>query len=264
MPHSTNIGRPRRRHLSGSADRKLDRRVYNRAPHDPPKPETSMTRLAVRRPARAVRLRARSRARQNEPPAGGMPAPTESAPPGGMPARPRAAARTGRRRPGRAAGRARRGAPRPSAPPICPTASRRGCAGSRCPPGCSNLFTKKNVPLSSWGTGIEFFRRKANFDFVLSFSYQNMSPPRRATGWARAHDAADRHRLRRSSTTSRCWAPTCSFVWHTNFNEWFGIHYGAGIGVAWVRGDILRISNGSRDVHRDERRRRQPVPPDRA
>jgi hypothetical protein len=36
-----------------------------------------------------------------------------------------------------------------------------------------------------------------------------------------------------------------SFVWHTNINEWFGLHYGAGIGVAWVRGDILRISNGT-------------------
>src|SRR5262249_2027665 len=39
-----------------------------------------------------------------------------------------------------------------------------------------DAFTKRNVPLSSWGTGIELFRRKGNFDFVLSFNYQNMSP----------------------------------------------------------------------------------------
>src|SRR5439155_23066821 len=39
-----------------------------------------------------------------------------------------------------------------------------------------NLFTKKNVPLSSWGTGISFFRRKSNFDMVVSVNYQNMSP----------------------------------------------------------------------------------------
>src|SRR5438132_14044516 len=31
-----------------------------------------------------------------------------------------------------------------------------------------NLFTKKNVPLSSWGTGVSFFRRKSNFDMVVS------------------------------------------------------------------------------------------------
>src|SRR5436305_8358209 len=40
-----------------------------------------------------------------------------------------------------------------------------------------NQFTKKNVPLSSWGTGIQAFRRKGNFDIALSFTYQNMAPP---------------------------------------------------------------------------------------
>ena len=134
---------------------------------------------------------------QNEPPAGGMPAPAESAPPGGMPAPaesgPPAA---GRRRPGRAAGRARRGAPRTSASLICRTASRRGCDGSPCPAWLLNVFTKKNVPLSSWGTGIEFFRRKANFDLVLSFSYQNMSPPAGELA-GQGPRCGGRHRLRR-------------------------------------------------------------------
>src|SRR5215212_9990177 len=40
-----------------------------------------------------------------------------------------------------------------------------------------NPFTKQNVPLSSWATGFEFFRRKGNFDLVASFSYINLSPP---------------------------------------------------------------------------------------
>src|SRR5215831_18768585 len=40
-----------------------------------------------------------------------------------------------------------------------------------------NQFTKHNVPLSSWGTGIQAFRRKGNFDIALAFNYQNMSPP---------------------------------------------------------------------------------------
>ena len=30
-----------------------------------------------------------------------------------------------------------------------------------------NVFTKQNVPLSSWGTGISAFRRKGNFYIVI-------------------------------------------------------------------------------------------------
>ena len=181
---------------------------------------------------------------QNEPPARGMPAPAETAPPAGMPA------------------------PAEGVPPAA------GHAGPVVPPGelaeeaptqriadlsygvaarlrwvsvpgwLLNGFTKKNVPLSSWGTGIEFFRRKANFDLVLSFSYQNMSPPPGnwlGTGKDNASYDTDYVVFDNLSTLGA----DLSFVWHTNFNEWFGIHYGAGIGLAWVRGDILRISNGS-------------------
>jgi hypothetical protein len=182
---------------------------------------------------------------QNEPPAGGMPAPAESAPPGGMPA------------------------PAESGPPVP------GPAGPVVPPGelaedaphqriadlsygvaarlrwvsvpgwLLNVFTKKNVPLSSWGTGIEFFRRKANFDLVLSFSYQNMSPPPgNWLGKGAGHPAEVDTDYVVFDNLSMLGADL-SFVWHTNFNEWFGIHYGAGIGLAWVRGDILRISDGS-------------------
>ena len=97
-----------------------------------------------------------------------------------------------------------------------------------------NLFTKQNVPLSSWGTGIEFFRRKANFDFVASFTYQNMSP--RDGNWlGKDHDARARHRLRPVQQASRMWGVDVSFIWHTMFTEWFGMHYGAGIGLGIVQ-----------------------------
>ena len=36
-----------------------------------------------------------------------------------------------------------------------------------------------------------------------------------------------------------------SRVGHTYFTDWFGIHYGAGLGVGIVTGQILRTSNGS-------------------
>ena len=104
-----------------------------------------------------------------------------------------------------------------------------------------NLFTKQNVPLSSWGTGIEFFRRKGNFDFAISLTYLNMSP--HDGNWlGKGHDAGA------PTPTSSSSGPgdvrrRRSFVWHTDFTDWFGMHYGAGIGIGIVAGDILRTSN---------------------
>jgi hypothetical protein len=104
-----------------------------------------------------------------------------------------------------------------------------------------NLFTKNNVPLSSWGTGISFFRRKGNFDLVATLGYQNMSPP--DGNWlGKDHDPAldtDFVQFRNLAL----YTFDVSFVWNTMITDWFGVHYGAGIGVAYVGGDILRTSN---------------------
>jgi hypothetical protein len=35
-----------------------------------------------------------------------------------------------------------------------------------------------------------------------------------------------------------------SFIWHQWFTSWIGMHYGAGIGVAYVRGQILHDDSG--------------------
>jgi hypothetical protein len=104
-----------------------------------------------------------------------------------------------------------------------------------------NLFTDRNVPLSSWGTGIEFFRRKANFDFVASFSYQNMSPP--PGNWLGKDHPANIDTDYVQFNNLALWGVDVSFVWHTMFNEWVGLRYGAGIGVGIVQGQILRTSN---------------------
>ena len=150
---------------------------------------------------------------------------------------------------------------RPIAPPICPTASRRGCAGSRCRRWMLNLFTKKNVPLSSWGTGIEFFRRKGELrPRRCSFSYQNMSPP--DGNWlGKGHDAGDRHRLRRSSTAWRCWAPTSrSSGTRTSTSGSACTTAPASASASW-RGDDPAHQQRQRAVHRGQRRQHQPVPP---
>jgi hypothetical protein len=104
-----------------------------------------------------------------------------------------------------------------------------------------NLFTKKNVPLSSYATALELFRRKGEFDFIVSIGYQNMSPP--DGNWlARGHDASiDTDYVQFKGLAM--WAVDASFVWHTFFNDWFGMHYGAGIGLGIVTGQMMRTSN---------------------
>ena len=101
-----------------------------------------------------------------------------------------------------------------------------------------NAFTKKNVPLSSWGTGIEFFRRKGNFDFVLAFGYQNMSPS--DGNWlGSGHNAATDTNFVQFQSLA-LYSVDAAFIWHTTFTDWFGIHYGAGFGLGIVGGTIVR------------------------
>src|SRR5262245_16994281 len=172
-----------------------------------------------------------------------MPAPAESAPPGAMPAPSESAPPPP---PGEAGPVVPAGELAEETPPQRVADLSYGIAARlrwiTVPEWMLNLFTKENVPLSTWGTGFELFRRKANFDLVLSFNYQNMSPP--PGNWlGPSHDASidtDYVVMNNLSLLSA----DLSFIWHTNFNDWFGIHYGAGLGIAWVRGEVLRISNG--------------------
>jgi len=104
-----------------------------------------------------------------------------------------------------------------------------------------NAFTKQNVPLSSWGTGISVFRRKGNFDIALSFNYQNMSPP--AGNWlgSSANATTDVSYLQFQSFA--LYGFDFSFLWHNYFTDWFGIHYGAGFGIGILGGHIQRTKN---------------------
>jgi hypothetical protein len=106
-----------------------------------------------------------------------------------------------------------------------------------------NLFTKKNVPLSSYAVGAEFFRRKGEFEFIGALSYQNMSPS--DGNWlGRGHDASidtDYVQFKGLGII----AADVSFVWHSFINDWFGMHYGAGLGLGIVTGQMLRTSNGN-------------------
>jgi len=101
-----------------------------------------------------------------------------------------------------------------------------------------NQFTKHNVPLSSWGTGIQAFRRKGNFDIAIAFNYQNMSP---ADGnWLGSSADATKDVSFLHFQNFAMYGIDASFIWHAFFTDWFGMHYGAGIGIGILGGNIQR------------------------
>jgi hypothetical protein len=104
-----------------------------------------------------------------------------------------------------------------------------------------NQFTKHNVPLSSWGTGLQVFRRKGNFDIALAFNYQNMSPADGNWLGTSADPTKDVSFLHFSNFA--LYGFDASFIWHAFFTDWFGMHYGAGVGIGILGGHIQRTLN---------------------
>ena len=107
-----------------------------------------------------------------------------------------------------------------------------------------NGFTKENVPLSSWATGLELFRRKGNFEFAIAFSYQNMSPPDGNWLGSSANPATETNFVHFDNFVM--YGFDASLLWHTYFNDWFGLRYGAGFGIGILGGHIVRtyLKNG--------------------
>lgn len=103
------------------------------------------------------------------------------------------------------------------------------------------LFTEENVPLHTFGSfGVEFIRR-TDFDIAFGLGYQNMSTD--DGNWlGRSKDPGFETDLVQFRDLSLI-AADITFVRRWMMNPYFGIHYRAGLGVAIVRGKILRTSN---------------------
>jgi hypothetical protein len=111
-----------------------------------------------------------------------------------------------------------------------------------------NFFTQKNVPLNTAASfGLEGFRRKIDKDdpmrsweLVVGVGYQDMSP---SDGYwlGKNKDISVDTDLVQARNLSLI-TMDAAFVSRQYFNPYFGIHYGAGLGLGIVRGKILRTS----------------------
>jgi hypothetical protein len=111
-------------------------------------------------------------------------------------------------------------------------------------------FTKHNMPLGTLGHfGIEGFRRGGNFQVTLALSYQNMSPPDGNWLGSGNHTAEMDTRFLQFRNLS-LYSFDASVSWHGMISSWFGLHAGAGLGLAVVRGNVyVNISDGCTDTN---------------
>ncbi len=109
------------------------------------------------------------------------------------------------------------------------------------------LFTQKNVPLSSYSVGLEGYRRKRDRDdpnrtweLSVGIGFQDMSMP---DGYwlGKGKDPNVDTDLVQAKNFGLI-TMDAAFVSRQYFSRYFGIHYGAGLGLAVVRGKILRTS----------------------
>jgi hypothetical protein len=109
------------------------------------------------------------------------------------------------------------------------------------------LFTQKSVPLSTYAYALEGYRRKVDRDdphrtweLVVAIGFQNMSP---SDGYwlGKGKDPAQDADLVQARNFSLI-TMDAAFISRQYFTPYFGIHYGAGLGLAVVRGKILRTS----------------------
>jgi hypothetical protein len=102
-------------------------------------------------------------------------------------------------------------------------------------------FLEESVPLSTFAFGgVEFIRRKPDFDIVVGLAYQRMSPE--DGNWlGRGKNPALDTDLVQFRDLSLI-AFDVAFVGRRSFNPYLGLRYGAGVGLALVRGQMLRTS----------------------
>lgn len=98
-----------------------------------------------------------------------------------------------------------------------------------------NLFTDESTKTNNSGFGLQFTYRKSSFDIVTSLYYQafSVNGPFRGAG-----DEATETEIIDSNL--KMLGVSVSFLWSSDFTDWFGVQYGLGFGVGGVLGDMIR------------------------
>lgn len=98
-----------------------------------------------------------------------------------------------------------------------------------------NLFTDESTKTNNPGIGLQFTYRKDAFDIVASVYYQTyaVNGPFRGAG----DEDTETEFI---DSDLKMVAASVSFLWSTDFTDWFAIQYGIGLGVGGVFGDMIR------------------------
>jgi len=110
-------------------------------------------------------------------------------------------------------------------------------------------FTQASQSVSSYSVALEAFRRKRDEDnpnrfweVSLAVGYQNMSAPDGNWLGKNRNPAVDTDWVQFKNNFG-FWTIDLSFIQRQFFNDVFGIHYGAGWGLAIIQGEILRTKS---------------------
>jgi hypothetical protein len=110
-------------------------------------------------------------------------------------------------------------------------------------------FTKASQAVSSYSVAVEAYRRKRDEDnpnrfweVSLAVGFQSMSAPDGNWLGKNKNAAVDTDWVQFKNNFG-FWTFDLSFIQRQYFNDVFGIHYGAGWGLAIIQGEILRTSS---------------------
>lgn len=101
------------------------------------------------------------------------------------------------------------------------------------------LFANVNPEWSgalTLAAGPEYVFRRGGLDVVLSLQYTGFQTD---SGYFRGKNEADIATERVQSSLWGLYA-NALFLWHHQFNDWFELQYGAGVGLGYVGGDLYR------------------------
>lgn len=104
---------------------------------------------------------------------------------------------------------------------------------------------------SQTGFGLEFIREKGNFAFVLGVEYESLAA---AEGlWLDKGDSLDRgDEPDLVEFEDFGWVGVdATFLWQSRLTSWFALRYGAGIGIGYFLGEVLRSDRACPDGELD-------------